>query len=158
MFTTILCATDGTEHSDHALRLAAKLAREQDSRLHVVHVVERIMGGRLSGENVFLNEAEIDAHIRSQTSEMTRQTGVHATLHIVRGTTSRIAERLAAIAEELNADLIVVGTRGRSSLGGLLTGSVTPRLLHATTRPVLALPPTDTPDTALTPEEQQSAA
>ncbi|MGH2868025.1 MAG: universal stress protein [Solirubrobacteraceae bacterium] len=141
MFTRILCATDGSEHADRALRYSTELARQGDGDLHVVHVIERLRGGRVSGQNVFLNEAEIDNKIKAQTAELANEHGVRATLHLVKGPTSRVAEHLAEIADEIDADLIVVGTRGHSSLGGLLLGSVTQRLLHAAHRPVLALPP-----------------
>ncbi len=141
MFTTILCATDGTEHADRALRYATELAHQDSSRLHIVHVTERLLGGRLSGENVFLNEAEIDDTIEAQTARIATETGVDASLYVVKGTTSHVAEQLAQIAEDLDADVIVVGTHGRTPLGGLVLGSVTQRLLHATSRPVLALPP-----------------
>jgi nucleotide-binding universal stress UspA family protein len=142
MFTTILCATDGSQHADRALRCATELARQDRTQLHIVHVTERLLGGRLSGENVFLNESEINDAIKAQTARIAAETGVNASLHIVKGTTSRIAERLAQIAEDLDADLIVIRTHGRTPLGGLVQGSVTQRLLHATSRPVLALPPT----------------
>jgi nucleotide-binding universal stress UspA family protein len=142
MFTRILCATDGSEHADRALRYSTELARQGDGDLHVVHVIERLRGGRISGQNVFLNEAEIDNKIKAQTAELANEHGVRATLHIVKGPASRVAEHLAEIADAIDADLIVVGTRGHSSLGGLLLGSVTQRLLHTAHRPVLALPPT----------------
>ena len=49
MYTTILCATDGLEHSDRALRGATELAGRDGAELHVVHVSERFLGGRLTG-------------------------------------------------------------------------------------------------------------
>jgi nucleotide-binding universal stress UspA family protein len=51
------------------------------------------------------------------------------------------AEVLARLAQSKDADLIVVGTRGHSSVVGLLLGSVTQRLLHIASVPVLAVPP-----------------
>lgn len=42
--------------------------------------------------------------------------------------------------DAVDADVIVTGTRGRSSLTGLLVGSVTHKLLHISKRPVLAVP------------------
>ena len=52
------------------------------------------------------------------------------------------AKQLAELAERIDADLIVLGSRGHAPLAGVVLGSVTQQLLHATGRPVLALPPT----------------
>jgi nucleotide-binding universal stress UspA family protein len=76
MFTTILCATDGSEHADRALRYATELAREGQGELHIVHVIERLVGGRMSGENVFLNEAEIKDAFGAQAAEISSDSGV----------------------------------------------------------------------------------
>jgi nucleotide-binding universal stress UspA family protein len=141
MFTTILCATDGSEHADRALGYATELTRQHDSELHIAHVTEKLVGGRMTGQDAFLNEAEINTKIKAQTAKLVSD-GVDATLHIAKDTPSHVAERLAQIADQIDADLIVVGTRGHSPLGGLMLGNVTPRLLHTTHRPVLALPPT----------------
>ena len=50
------------------------------------------------------------------------------------------AHAIAEAAQENNADLIVVGNRGRSAVAGLLVGSVTHRLLHIAKVPVLVVP------------------
>ena len=47
---------------------------------------------------------------------------------------------LADHARAGDADVIVVGTRGRTTLAGLLLGSVTQRLMHVSPCPVLAVP------------------
>jgi nucleotide-binding universal stress UspA family protein len=141
MFQRILCATDGSEHGDRALRQAAQMALVGDGELHVVHVIERIPGGgRLLGQNVFLTEFEIDARIVDQTEELAHEEGVAAQVHIIPGA-GHPAKQLAELADRIDADLIVLGTRGHSPLAGIVLGSVTQQLLHATGRPVLALPP-----------------
>ena len=62
------------------------------------------------------------------------------TLRIATGAAPGAAHMIADIARELGADVIVVGTRGHTAIGGLLLGSVTQRLLHIATCPVLAIP------------------
>jgi len=142
MFRRILCATDGSEHGDRAFRQAARMARDSDGELHLVHVIERIPGGsRLGGQDVILNEFEIDARIVRQAEEMAEQAGVTAEVHLVRGA-GHPARQLAELAERIDADLIVLGSRGHAPFAGVVLGSFTQQLLHVTGRPVLALPPT----------------
>ena len=47
---------------------------------------------------------------------------------------------IADAAREVDADVIVVGTRGHAPIAGLLLGSVTQRLLHIAPCPVLSVP------------------
>jgi nucleotide-binding universal stress UspA family protein len=141
MFKRILCATDGSEHGSRALRQAARMACAGDGELHVAHVIERIPGGgRLAGQNVFVTEFEDDSRIVRQAGELAGEAGVTAEVHLVCGA-GQPAKQLAELAERIDADLIVVGTRGHSPLAGVVLGSVTQQLLHAAGRPVLSLPP-----------------
>jgi nucleotide-binding universal stress UspA family protein len=159
MFTTILCATDGSEHADRALRYATDLARQDHSQLHVAHVIERLVGGRLTGQNVFLDESEIDDSLKAQTAKIVNDSGVNTTLHVARDTPRQVAARLADIADVLDADVIVIGSRGHTPLGGLMLGSVGQRLLHVSSRPVLAVPPTRHPmERSASAEQLRSAA
>jgi nucleotide-binding universal stress UspA family protein len=57
------------------------------------------------------------------------------------------ARAIAAIADKVDADLIVCGTRGHSAVGGPLVGSVTQKLLHLAKQPVLVVPESATPST-----------
>jgi nucleotide-binding universal stress UspA family protein len=141
MFKRILCATDGSEHGDRALRQAARMTRDSDGELHLAHVTQRIPGGsQLGGQDVFLTEFEIESRIVRQSEEIAQQTGVKAKVHLIAGSRAP-AKQLAKLADRIDADLIVLGSRGHTPLAGVVLGSVTQQLLHETGRPVLALPP-----------------
>lgn len=141
MFSNIVWATDGSKHADRALEYATRLADNERARLHVVHIVETIVGGRVAGQRAFLNENELDAKIKAQADEVSRHYRIETTVQMTPSGTSNIADCIAEIAEDAAADVIVVGTRGHSPIGGLVLGSVTQRLLHVAPCPVLAVPP-----------------
>ena len=82
------------------------------------------------------------AEVEQQVSELARD-GIHAKLVIGRGAAGGAGHAIADTARTESADLIVVGTRGRGTLTGLLLGSVTHRLLHIAPCPVLAVPPVE---------------
>jgi nucleotide-binding universal stress UspA family protein len=67
--------------------------------------------------------------------------GTPARLETTRSQAGNAAHAIADIAQQQGTDLIVVGTRGRTALAGLLLGGVTQRLLHIAPCPVLAVPP-----------------
>jgi nucleotide-binding universal stress UspA family protein len=62
------------------------------------------------------------------------------TLRIETGAAPGAAHMIADVARGFGADVVVVGTRGHTAIGGLLLGSVTQRLLHVAPCPVLAVP------------------
>lgn len=139
MFKVILWASDGSEHSDRALQLARQLAEANSARLVAVHVGE-IMVGRAGGYPVQPDEDEVERAIQARVKEL-KEAGVDASYEL-RGTTAGgAAHALADAAKDVGADVIVMGTRGQGALAGLMLGSVTQRLLHVTSCPVLAVPP-----------------
>ena len=138
MFETIIWATDGSEAADAALPYAKGLAEGVDHKLVVVHSKE-VFRGRAGGWPVYANEDELQTKIRLQVDEL-RAAGLDVTLKITTGAALGAAGMIADVARELDADVIVVGTRGHTAIGGLWLGSVTQRLLHIATCPVLAVP------------------
>jgi universal stress protein A len=141
MFTTIVWATDGSEHADRALVQAVRIAASDQAELHVVHVIEKLVSPKIAGQDVFLNEEQTDAKIRAQAGRIAVEHGINTTVHMPAVLTGHASARIAEIASDVGADLIVIGTRGRSPLGGLMLGSVNQRLLHESSCPVLAVPP-----------------
>ena len=141
MFTNIIWATDGSEYSDRALDYAIQMAQRERTGLHVVHVDEKLVGVRMAGMDARVDEGEIVSNIKYQAAAIEAQNGINTTVHISAANTGAVAERIAEVARDTGADLIIVGTRGRSALAGALLGSVTQRLLHLAACPVLAVPP-----------------
>jgi len=139
MFKNIVCATDTSEDADRALDYAAQLAAESDGQLHVVHVVEKLVAGRVAGQNADLFEKDHEVKLRRQCSEFSDR-GIKVTLHTPYASVGHVASCVTDIANENGADLIVSGTRGRSAAAGAVLGSVAQRLLHMATCPVLAVP------------------
>jgi nucleotide-binding universal stress UspA family protein len=139
MFTTVIWATDGSEAADEALPFAKDLARGLGRVLVVLHNKERFIGGRSAGYELYADEEEREAKIRRQVEEACAE-GIGATLRLSSGFAGHSADAIADVARELEADVIVVGTRGHGPVAGLLVGSVTQRLLHNAPCPVLAVP------------------
>jgi nucleotide-binding universal stress UspA family protein len=140
MFKTIVLGLDGSDGSARAIPLAAELARRGNARVLVAHVEEHVVGK--GGGPVLATEDEIQAEIRRQAGELSAQ-GIEVSVQIRAIMLGGPAQAIEEIAEEAGADLIVVGTRGHSPLTGLLLGSVTQRLLHIASRPVLVVPPAE---------------
>ncbi len=141
MFTKVIWATDGSEHADRAMAAAVEAAKGDGGELHVVHVVEKLVSGRASGLDAFGNEDEIKTKVRRQATEIAREDDIKSVVHILGARTMKIAEGICDVADEIDADLIVVGTRGHGSVGALMLGSVTQGLLHISRCPVMAVPP-----------------
>jgi nucleotide-binding universal stress UspA family protein len=138
MFRTILWATDGSETAARALPFALDLAHDPETKLVVAHARE-IFVGRGGGYPVLADESELRVRIGHQVEDL-RAGGLDAEFIVRSCTSGHAAAAIAEIAEEVGADLIVVGTHGYGRVAGLLLGSVTQGLLHAGVCPVLAIP------------------
>ena len=140
MFEVIIWASDGSENADRAFDYARGLAEANSARLLAVHVRE-VAVGRAGGYPVQLDEEEVERKVQGQAKDL-KDAGIDASYEQLGTTAGGAAHALADAANEVGAQLIVVGTRGQGPLSGLLLGSVTQRLLHIAACPVLAVPPT----------------
>jgi nucleotide-binding universal stress UspA family protein len=150
MFRKILCATDLTEGSTPALRLALELGREHDAEVHVLHVAEQPYAPRgyfhmiTQGEIEFMTgmverhesaaRKLIEESVRSLAPVGGGGEGVRAQVHVRRGVA---ADVIVGCARELATDLLVTGTHARKGLGHLVMGSVAERLVRTAPCPVL---------------------
>jgi nucleotide-binding universal stress UspA family protein len=141
MYKKVMWATDGSDAADRALPHAKALAVDGGGPLTVVYCEEFTFPGKGGGSlPVHANEDEIQAKIDRQVADLSSD-GPGATLQTAHSKVGGAAHAIAEIAAAENVDMIVVGTRGRTALTGLLLGGVTQRLLHIAHCPVLAVPP-----------------
>lgn len=131
MYSKILFAVDEDESLEAAIRVLAAYARPIGSAVHVVNV-RHIDGGALEPDARRLVPAVI---------ERLHEAGVDAAggeLRLVhRG--GDIGAVVAAVATEIGAELVAVGSHGRSDLGAVLMGSVSRRAATGLAIPVLVL-------------------
>ena len=136
---TIVLALDGSENAERAIPIAIEQAKRSDARILIAHVEERI-AAKGDMPPVRADEDEIVKRIEGEAAEM-KEAGVDASVERATVVLGGPAQAIAQIAQDADAEMIVVGTRGHSSIAGLLLGSVATRLLHIAGRPVLAVPP-----------------
>jgi len=139
MFETIIWATDGSEAAERALEFAKQLATYEGGQVIAVHANE-LMGGRGGGYPVFADEEEVERKLMHEVANL-RDQGVRATFKLITSARHDAGRMIADFARGVDADAIVVGTRGHSAVTNLFLGSVTQRLLHIAHCPVLAIPP-----------------
>lgn len=145
MFKHILLATDGSEASEHAAQLAADMARTHGATLTALYVVDPypylgIGETNPLGFQSYMSAAhEHAAQAHARVAELCSQGGAPVTLQ------SRIAEDMTAsagivqMAKDEAADLIVMGSHGRTGLAKLMVGSVAARVLAEASVPVLVV-------------------
>ncbi|HEY6762076.1 MAG TPA: universal stress protein, partial [Baekduia sp.] len=137
LFEVIVVGHDGSDGARRALAVAADLARVRgDGRLVVAYVEQEIVGK--GGAPMPVTADEIEAEVRRDAEALSAQ-GLAVTVHVHKAVLGGPAPAIVHIAHEAGADLIVVGTRGRSMIAGLLVGSAAQRLLHVSDLPVLVV-------------------
>ena len=108
--------------------------------LIAVHVAQEQSIQDRGGEEAERDDRGLVEEIRGLVGGIT-ESGVKAALRVVNFPGMQPARSIADVAAEVGADLIVVGTRGHSPVGGVFAGSVAQRLLEISPCPVLAVPP-----------------
>ncbi len=126
MFNTILIAIDGSEVSKKALEAALEEAKVWKSALNAVYVIETGGFENIPADStmeVVYNRLEsIGAEALKEAEEGAEKNGLKFSSFIREG---HAGEEIVKLAEEIDADLIVLGSHGKSGIDRLLLGSVT---------------------------------
>jgi nucleotide-binding universal stress UspA family protein len=132
----ILLATDGSEDAALASRAAVDLATKTDSGLDIVHVWHGVPSTRFESFVRVQLEREARELLEAQAMLVEKSGAKVAGTHLKEGSA---VDEVLDLAEEIGADLIVVGSRGRGPVKRLVLGSVSEGIVHHTSRPVLVL-------------------
>jgi nucleotide-binding universal stress UspA family protein len=145
MISNILVPTDGSEAAQKAARYAIDLAKQLKCSIIVLSVIDNrsLMAQTISAqENVRHIIEPMEDYLREAAEEYARQikkicdeNGVRSKILVTSG---HPAEEITKEAESSNADLIVMGSHGRSALIAAFLGSVAYSIIHKETKiPVL---------------------
>ena len=150
METSIVCGVDGSPESSAALYVAAGMAERLGARLVLAHVTEPASiqyahAARFGGTTI-PGPVAVQEQMAAQEETGERLLEQTAAAAGVADAEQRVAigfpaELLADIAEEENAELIVVGSRGRGAFKSAVLGSVSNSLVGFARCPVLIVPP-----------------
>jgi nucleotide-binding universal stress UspA family protein len=149
----ILYATDLSENARHAFGYAVNLANRNDAMITVLHVVEDLssfagsMVADIIGENRLAEikkekEAELISDIKARLVEFCKDVQHEApscpfVVDNIIVVTGHPVDRIVHKAEEMEADLIVIGSHGRGGLADVTMGSTSRRVLRRCNKPVL---------------------
>jgi nucleotide-binding universal stress UspA family protein len=139
----IVIATDGSPSALEAVEYGFELAADQGAEPIVVHVAPATevlaasaaygMGAPVSVPH---EPDEYDRASLDEAVEIAAQNGLEVKTELLVG---NAAHAIVAYADSVDADLIVVGSRGHGAIAGALLGSVSTRVLHEAKRPVLVV-------------------
>ena len=129
---TIAVGFDGSLPAEAAVRWAFSLARPLEAEVVLVHAVGLL--GHLEGEDV---TAQYHDTIAQLAHECNFDIG-HVSWQVEDGNSISVLMRAAG--PPVHADLVVVGSRGKSAHAGLMLGSTSLQLVERSTIPVIIIP------------------
>lgn len=150
MYKHIVIAVDGSRTSQHALKQACGLAKATGAALTLVHVanpaeyVATVAPEFLQYENYETAATEqgnaiLDAAVKQARTALGENAQIGRHLLIISKNARDMAKSLVDYASEQKADLLVLGTHGRTGLMHLLMGSFAETVMRETTLPLLII-------------------
>ncbi|MDO9054131.1 MAG: universal stress protein [Gallionella sp.] len=141
MYKRILVPIDGSSTSDRALQEAIRLIDTQHAQLRLVHVIDDLQFLDAEGYVDYAELRELTRKIGQRAldkaEEIAGQADITVESALLEANGERIAQVIDAEAESWSADLIVIGTHGRSGFSHLLFGSVAEGVVRGASVPIL---------------------
>ncbi|HEV3055761.1 MAG TPA: universal stress protein [Solirubrobacteraceae bacterium] len=136
MSSGIVVGYDGSDTAKEAVRVAVEVAKAYGEKVVIAYGYElNPVAGELHDYHLALKDTATKR--LNEATELAKTDGVEIEAVIVERSP---AQGLVELADERDARVIVVGTRGESPIRGALLGSTPHKLLHLADRPVLVVP------------------
>jgi nucleotide-binding universal stress UspA family protein len=136
MYERLLVAVDHSEVSDRVIAAARDIATLSQGKVWVLHLQEREWG------RVGRTPTESDEEAREAVTQGVQaliQAGVDAQGEVREALHGYAAREIVEDAKKHDAGVIIMGSRGRGDLAGLVLGSTAHKVIHLTDRPVLVI-------------------
>ena len=135
MFGSIVVGTDGSETANSAVRQAIDLAKAVGAKVQLVSAYEPVSDSRLRQESQqapddlqwMINPREDVDSTLEEAKTQAEEAGIEVAIHARQGDP---ADAILDVAEETNADLIIVGNKGMTGAKRFLLGSVPNKVSH----------------------------
>jgi nucleotide-binding universal stress UspA family protein len=135
MFRSIVVGTDGSQTASEAVRQAVELAKDIGAKIQLVSAYEPVPASRLREEKRdapedlqwMVNPREEVDNTLSEAADIVKEAGVNVETFARQGDP---ADAILDVAEETDADLIVVGNKGMTGAKRFLLGSVPNKVSH----------------------------
>ena len=137
MYERILVAVDHSAASDHALAAAKDLATLSKGEVWVLHLAEREVIAQMGDVPIESNAdalTPVDAAVK-----MLTDAGITAHAEVRETVFGHAAKEIIADAKLHDVGVIVMGSRGRGDIAGLVLGSTAHKVIHLSDRPVLVV-------------------
>jgi len=137
MYGRILLAVDHSEAAGRVINAARELASLSDGEVWVLHLREMEVMPRVGYVPI---ESNTEAQsIAEHAAQELHDSGVKAHYEVRNTIYGQAGREIVDIARAHDADVIVMGSRGRSDLAGLVLGSTAHKVIHHSDRPVLVV-------------------
>ncbi len=137
-YKRIIAAIDLSDESDAVLQRACEVAQQNSAELSLVHVVEIISyayGGEMPVDIADI-QTQVENHAERRIKEIADKLDYPITQKLV--ATGNTGSEIHSVAQQLDADLIVIGSHGRHGIS-LLLGSTANGVLHGANCDILAV-------------------
>jgi nucleotide-binding universal stress UspA family protein len=144
LFRRILCAADLTRASQQTLDVALSLATENDAQITLLHVMETLSGNNVAGLARAVPELEPVSHEMVAEARAELRKAVPHPVRVFCEVTERVEtgapwSEILRVADQMDAELIVMGAHATGAVGRMLFGSTTSQVVRRAHCPVLII-------------------